>query len=71
MMVAGKDYGVRIVRAYQQFSVGAVIFPTGVLRQRLVQGGFAVPEEPAASSQPAAAREPSGNRLKRRGEQLA
>lgn len=68
MMTAGKDYGVRVVRAYQQFSVGAVIFPTGVLRQRLIQMGFAVPvEAPVAPIDRTASREPA-YRTKRRGE---
>lgn len=69
MMIAGKDYGVRIIRAYQQFSVGAVIFPTGMLRQRLIQTGFAVPEEPPIVPVMAPDSEPNTNRrLKRRGE---
>lgn len=40
MMESGKDYGVRIIRAYAQFSVGKIIFPDGGLRSDLLKRGF-------------------------------
>lgn len=39
MMSAAKDYGVEVVVAYETKRVGQVIFPPGVLRQRLIQTG--------------------------------
>lgn len=34
------DYGVRVIVAYENKRVGQVIFPPGILRQRLVQIGL-------------------------------
>lgn len=34
------DQGVRVVKAYGQFSVGRVIWPNGMERQRLLSSGF-------------------------------
>jgi hypothetical protein len=53
-MTAGKDYGVEVVVAYENKRVGDVIFPPGVLRQRLVMSGLVrskapEPERPAKS----------------------
>lgn len=69
MMVAEKDYGVRIIRPYLNFRVGAVVFPVGMLRQKLIQAGFAVPEEPPVVPASAPDAEPTAyRRIKRRGE---
>lgn len=46
MMRAGQDYGVRMLVAYANRSVGRVIYPNGVKRDRLVKRGF----EPVQSS---------------------
>lgn len=40
MMQAGKDYGVEVVVAYENKRVGQVIFPPGMLRDRLIRSGF-------------------------------
>lgn len=54
MMIAGKDYGVEVVVAYENKCVGQVIFPPGMLRQRLIQTGrvraLSDPEEPKVKS---------------------
>lgn len=34
------DLGVRVIRAYAQFSVGHIFFPPGLLREDLVRRGF-------------------------------
>lgn len=44
--ISPNDYGVRIVVAYENKRVGQIIFPPGVERQRLIQGGFAKKVEP-------------------------
>lgn len=38
-----KDQGVRVVVAYQQFSVGRILFPPGALRQKLIERGLVEP----------------------------
>ncbi len=48
MMEAARDYGVRIVRAYGEYSVGQIIFPTGLMRSHLVGGGWCEPVKPQA-----------------------
>jgi predicted DNA-binding transcriptional regulator len=40
MLQAGKDYGVRVVRAYENRRVGQVFYPPGLLRDKLVQQGW-------------------------------
>ncbi len=40
MMNAGIDYGVRVIRAYEQRRVGQVFYPPGALRDALVKRGF-------------------------------
>lgn len=40
MMRAGKDYGVEVVTAYENKQVGQVIYPPGLLRDRLVRCGL-------------------------------
>lgn len=53
MMNAGTDYGVRVIRAYEQRRVGQVFFPPGALRQALVQRGFVERiKAPAAEQEP-------------------
>lgn len=44
------DYGVRVIRAYAQFSVGRVIYPNGIQREMLLRGGWV---EPVASPEAA------------------
>lgn len=39
MMQEG-DYGVRVIRPYANMTVGRVIYPPGLLRDKLVKGGF-------------------------------
>ena len=34
------DKGVRITRAYQNFRVGQIIYPSALLRDKLVKAGF-------------------------------
>jgi hypothetical protein len=46
MMTAGKDYGVKVLVAFGFNSVGQVIYPTGVVRQHLVEAGFCEPVAP-------------------------
>lgn len=36
-----KDLGVRVTRAYLNMRVGNVIYPPGLLRDKLVKAGFA------------------------------
>lgn len=40
MMKPGQDYGVEVVVAYENKCVGQVIYPPGVLRDRLVRMGL-------------------------------
>lgn len=40
MMMAGKDYGVEVIRAYEFKRVGQVIYPPALMRDRLVGAGF-------------------------------
>jgi len=40
MMAADKDYGVRVITAYEDKVVGQVIYPPGMLRDVLVQRRF-------------------------------
>lgn len=40
MMQSGKDYGVRVVRAWGMFSVGKIIFPEGGYRSDLLRRGW-------------------------------
>lgn len=63
MMQAGKDYGVRVIRAYGFLSVGQIIFPlSGVEREMLLMTKCVEevkpPEEPvvAAPEKPKAAK---------------
>ena len=49
MMFAQQDYGVRVIRAYANQSVGRIIFPNGLERGALLKGGWVeivVPEVP-------------------------
>lgn len=49
MMLAQQDYGVRVVRAFLNHSVGRIIFPPGAYRQKLLEGRWVeivVPEVP-------------------------
>lgn len=39
-MMTPKDYGVKVLRAYENKRVGVVIFPSGVERDRLVKMGL-------------------------------
>lgn len=60
MMEAGKDYGVRVIRAFSQFSVGRIIFPPGTQRERLLRGNMVEvvkAPEPAPEQKRKAARE--------------
>lgn len=43
MMRAEQDYGVKVIRAYQQFSEGFVMYPPAMLRERLVKLGWVRP----------------------------
>lgn len=56
MMTAQRDYGVRVVVAYSNMTVGRVIFPFGMERQELVRKGLVVPVKPEeeAEAKPAA-----------------
>lgn len=45
-MMQSKDYGVEVIRAYEFKRVGQVIYPTGILRERLIKCRF-VKERPA------------------------
>jgi hypothetical protein len=38
--MSSKDYGVEVIRAYEFKRVGQVIFPTALMRDRLVNAGF-------------------------------
>lgn len=40
MMEAARDYGVRVIRAYQDYRVGQIIFPPGLLRSHLLDAHF-------------------------------
>lgn len=40
MMQAGKDYGVRVVKPFQQFNSGFVMFPNAIYREQLLKGGW-------------------------------
>lgn len=39
MMQAGKDYGVRVITAYDNRRIGQVFYPPGLLRDALVRSG--------------------------------
>lgn len=53
MMEAGNDYGVRIIRAFGQFSVGNVIFPPGTQRSDLIRRGMVeLVKAPSAAPEP-------------------
>jgi hypothetical protein len=39
-MIAEKDYGVEVILAYEFKKVGQVIYPTGLMRDRLIRCGF-------------------------------
>lgn len=57
MMKAGEDYGVRVIRAYENRRVGQVFYPPALLRDALVCRGFVarvVKPEPAPASTPEA-----------------
>lgn len=63
MMTASKDYGVRVLMAYENKRVGQVIFPYGVERQLLLQRGIVESVAPAEQSDaPPATRAPKGKR---------
>lgn len=40
MLTAGKDYGVRVITAYENRRVGQVFFPPALLRDALVRRKF-------------------------------
>lgn len=40
MLTADRDYGVRVIRAYENKRVGQVLYPPGLLRDALVRRGF-------------------------------
>lgn len=50
MMRAGKDYGVRVITAYENKRVGQVIYPPGLLRDALVRTGRVERIKPPAES---------------------
>lgn len=45
-MMGPGDYGVRVIRPYAQFSVGRVIYPSALLREKLVQQKWVEPVAP-------------------------
>ncbi len=49
-MLDEEDYGVRVVRAFDQFSVGRVIKPYGAHRQALIRGKWVEVIEPPAEN---------------------
>lgn len=51
--MTSQDYGVRVIRAYSNMTVGRVIFPPGVLRDRLVATGFVERVQAPAKAEPA------------------
>jgi hypothetical protein len=54
MMQAGKDYGVRVIRPFQQFQTGFVMFPAAIYRNALLAHGWVEevkPEAPAPKPQ--------------------
>lgn len=42
-----KDLGVRVILAFEFYSVGKVIFPPGGVRSTLIARGFVEPVKPA------------------------
>jgi hypothetical protein len=46
MLTAGKDYGVRVILAYEHRKVGDKFFPPGVLREMLIRRGLVEPVQP-------------------------
>jgi hypothetical protein len=40
MMRAGKDYGVRVIKPFGQFSTGFVMFPSAIYRDALLKKGW-------------------------------
>lgn len=46
MMTSDKDYGVRVVIAYEDKVVGQVIYPPGMLRQSLIERNLVVSAAP-------------------------
>lgn len=53
--MTAQDYGVRVVRAYSNMTVGRIIWPPGVLRDRLVATGFVERVQPPAKTEPVSA----------------
>lgn len=48
MMQANRDYGVRVIRAFDFWSVGDIFFPTGLHRSHLIDCGYVEPVKPPA-----------------------
>jgi hypothetical protein len=46
------DYGVRVIRAYENRLVGQVFYPTGLLRDALVRKGLVERVQPPAEDPP-------------------
>lgn len=49
MMVAGKDYGVRVIKPFAQFNTGFVMFPTAIYRDALLSRGWVEEVKPEAA----------------------
>lgn len=47
-MMASQDYGVRVIVAYDSFSVGDVLFPDGMFRSHLLDRGLVERVKPPA-----------------------
>ena len=65
MLTADRDYGVRVIRAYEHRRVGQIFFPPGILRQRLIQAGFVEAVAPDKKTEPASPPPPSDTRRKK------
>lgn len=53
MMMAGRDYGVRVIKPFAQFNTGFIMYPTAIYRDALLKRGWVEvvkPETPPAKS---------------------
>lgn len=66
MMQAGKDYGVEVIRPFNQFQVGFIMFPPAMYRDALLKGRWVKPVEPQADVVPVRAGMFAADRLKQR-----
>lgn len=63
----GNDPGVRVIRAFGNFSVGHVLYPPGLYRDALIAGGWVEPIERPTSRLAEAARAIAAPIVKRGG----